>query len=463
MEIFHAVNDFIWNYIMVLLMLVCALWFTIKMRFVQVSMLGEMFRMLGTSTSVRGDRKRNISSFEAFMISLASRVGVGNLAGVTLAITVGGPGAIFWMWVMAVLNAATAFIEASLAQLYKSRSKDSYIGGPAYYINKGLKSRWLAIVMVVLTVVTFSFTFASVQSNTIAISAHEAFGLNHYITALIIGVLMFAVILGGVQRIAKVAGTIVPIMAISYILMSLFVVVTNFDRIPEVIASIVEHAFGIKQIVGGGIGAAFMIGTKRGLFSNEAGMGAAPNAAATADVPHPVNQGLIQALGVFIDTLIICSCTAFIILLSHEVAPEGVTGIALTQFALNNEVGFWAYYFISVIVFFFGFSTCISNTYYGESNIRFLSENKWLVNGFRLATVIFVMIGAVVPLDFIWALADFLLIFIVFINLISITKLGKYVYLLLDNYKKQKREGIKDPVFNKKQIPELDVPEVESW
>ncbi|MEG1574442.1 MAG: alanine/glycine:cation symporter family protein, partial [Bacteroidales bacterium] len=360
-------------------------------------------------------------------------------------------------------NAATAFVEASLAQLYKSRSKESYIGGPAYYINKGLKNRTLAIVMVILTVATFSFTMCSVQSNTIAISGYEAFGINHYITAAIIGALMFAVVFGGVHRIAKVTGLIVPVMAIAYVIISLFVVVTNFHRIPDIIVTIIENAFGIKQVVGGGIGAAFMLGTKRGLFSNEAGMGAAPNAAATADVSHPVNQGLLQALGVFVDTLVICSCTAFIVLLSHGTAPEGLTGIALTQFSLSNEIGLWGYYFVSVIVFFFGFSTCIGNTYYGESNIRFLSEKKWLINCFRLLTVIFVMIGAVVPLEFVWALADFLMIFIVFINLLSITKLGKYSYMLLDNYKKQKRENIREPVFDKKQIPELDVPEVECW
>lgn len=463
MWILTTLSDSIWNYIMVWLMVVCALWFSLKTRFVQFSMFGEMFRTIGRSTSVVGDRRRNISSFEAFIISLASRVGVGNLAGVALAITIGGPGAIFWMWVMAVLNAATAFVEATLAQLYKSRSKDAFIGGPAYYINKGLKNRPLAITVAILTVVTFSFTICSVQSNTIAISGYEAFGLSRYISALIIGVLLFAVIFGGVQRVAKVSGMIVPVMAVAYIFVVLYVIATNITLIPDVISTVVESAFGIKQVMGGSVAMAFMLGTKRGLFSNEAGMGSAPNAAATADVSHPVNQGLIQALGVFVDTLVICSCTAFIIFLSHESAPADMTGIALTQFSLSNEVGFWAYYFIAVIIFFFGFSTCISNAYYGESNVRFISNNKFVVNGFRIAMVLFVMIGSVVPLEFIWALADFLMIFIVFINLVSITKLGKDVYLLLSNYKRQKREGILNPVFRKKQIPELDVPEVECW
>ncbi|MEG1643186.1 MAG: alanine/glycine:cation symporter family protein [Bacteroidales bacterium] len=463
MWILTTLNDLIWNYIVVWLMVICALWFTIKTRFVQFSMFPEMLRIISKSTSVIGERRRNISSFEAFTISLASRVGVGNLAGVALAITIGGAGAIFWMWIMAIINAATAFIEATLAQLYKSRSKDAFIGGPAYYINKGLKNRTLAIIVVILTIITFSFTICSVQSNTIAISAYEAFGMSRYISALIIGALMFVVIFGGVQRVAKVSGMIVPVMAFAYIVIVLFVIVTNISRVPDIITTIVENAFGINQVIGGSVGMAFMLGSKRGLFSNEAGMGSAPNAAATADVSHPVNQGLIQSLGVFVDTLVICSCTAFIIFLSPESAPSGMTGITLTQFALSNEVGFWAYSFIAVIIFFFGFSTCISNAYYGESNIRFITENKLLVNIFRVAMVIFVMIGSIVPLEFIWALADFLMIFIVFINLVSITKLGKYVYLLLDNYRKQKKAGIGIPVFTKKQIPELDVPEVECW
>ncbi|MEG1999368.1 MAG: amino acid carrier protein, partial [Bacteroidales bacterium] len=258
-----------------------------------------MLRIISKSTSVIGERRRNISSFEAFTISLASRVGVGNLAGVALAITIGGAGAIFWMWIMAIINAATAFIEATLAQLYKSRSKDAFIGGPAYYINKGLKNRTLAIIVVILTIITFSFTICSVQSNTIAISAYEAFGMSRYISALIIGALMFVVIFGGVQRVAKVSGMIVPVMAFAYIVIVLFVIVTNISRVPDIITTIVENAFGINQVIGGSVGMAFMLGSKRGLFSNEAGMGSAPNAAATADVSHPVNQGLIQSLGVF--------------------------------------------------------------------------------------------------------------------------------------------------------------------
>lgn len=463
MDKLAALNDFIWNYIMVALMLGSALWFTFRLRFVQFSMFPEMLRLMKNSAASGRKPTRNVSSFEALMLSLASRVGVGNLAGVTLAITAGGPGAIFWMWVMALLNAATAFVEATLAQLYKTRENGFFTGGPAYYIYRGLKNRYMAFAVVFLTVVTFSYTFCSVQSNTIAISADKAFGIDPYVSALLVGGLMVAVVFGGVKRIVKITGILVPVMAVAYILMAVYVVAANIERLPEVLRLVVDDAFGIRQIAGGGVAAAFMQGAKRGLFSNEAGMGAAPNAAATADVAHPVNQGLLQALGVFIDTILICSCTAFIILLSASGAPEGLTGIEMTQYALSGSTGLWAYQFVAVIVFFFGFSTCISNTYYGESNVRFLSDNPAVLFVFRIVAVLLVMAGAVVPLDFIWTLADFFLIFIVIINLVSLLGLGRHVFALLNDYRGQKRNGIPEPVFRKKDIPPLNVPDVECW
>lgn len=463
MENLTALNDFIWNYVMVPLMVGSALWFTCRLRLVQFAMFPEMLRLMGKASPSGNSGTRNVSAFEALMLSLASRVGVGNLAGVTLAITVGGPGAIFWMWVMALLNAATAFVEATLAQLYKVRSKGLFIGGPAYYIYKGLKSRWMSVSIVFLTVITFSYTFCSVQSNTIAISVDKAFGVDRYFSALLIGILMCAVVFGGVRRIVKITGVLVPVMALAYIFVAVYVIASNIEKIPEVLSLVMDNAFGIRSIAGGSVAAAFMQGAKRGLFSNEAGMGAAPNAAATADVPHPVNQGLLQAFGVFIDTILICSCTAFIILFSVADAPLGLTGIEMTQFALSGSIGGWAYQFIAVIVFFFGFSTCISNTYYGESNIKFLSDNRTVIAIFRIVAVLLVMAGAVAPLEFIWSMADFFLIFIVFINLISLMGLGKYVFILLDDYRVQKRQGKAEPVFKKKHIPELDRPEIECW
>ena len=463
MEIFSNIADFIWNYIVIVNMLLCALWFGFRTRFVQITMLKEMFRAVKRSGTTVGDRKRNISSFEAFMISLASRVGVGNLAGVALAITVGGPGAVFWMWVMAIINSVSAFMESTLAQLYKSRRKDSFIGGPAYYIQKGLHSRTLAVVAVVLNIFTFSFGTCSVQSNTMAISNFEAFGISPEISAVLIAVIMLFIVFGGIRRIAKFSSVIVPVMAAAYILVALFVVVVNIREVPTVLLEIVKNAFGIEQIAGGSVGAAFMLGTKRGLFSNEAGMGSAPNAAATADVPHPVNQGLIQTLGVFVDTLCICSCTAFIVMLSASDIPDGTTGIALTQYALSKEIGAWAYPFVALIIFIFGFSTCIGNAYYGEANMRFLTNNGNIIDLFRIVMVLVVVAGALVSLETVWVIMDFLMAFMVIVNLVAITAMGNKVYLLLKNYRMQRKQGIENPVFRKKEIPALDVRDVECW
>lgn len=458
-------SDMLWNYIIVPLMVVCALWFTFRLRFVQFSMFPEMFRLAFRSNKgVPGSNRRSISSFEAFIISLASRVGVGNLAGVALAITVGGPGSIFWMWVMAILNAATAFVEATLAQLFKKRAGDAFIGGPAYYIYKGLGSRFFAVIIAVLSIITFSFTMCSVQANTIAISFHEAFGLDPWASAVMVAVLMVVIIFGGVQWIAKASSAIVPLMAVAYLVIAVYVVALNYDKIPHIFSLIIDNAFGVRQVVGGGVGIAVLQGVKRGLLSNEAGMGSAPNAAAVATTGHPVSQGLIQALGVFVDTLIVCSCTAFVVFTSDlYYSGTEATGIELTQLALSDSVGAWAYQFIAVLIFFFGFSTCISNAYYGESNMRFIINRKWSVNTFRVLMVIFVAAGCIVSLKFIWALADFLMIFVVLINLVSIMIMGRYVYTLLADYRKQKKSGICTPLFRKKDIPELDNEKIECW
>lgn len=462
MELFLAIVDFLWNNMMVEVMVVIAIWFTIKTKAVQITMFPEMLRTLkGTTQKQSG--VRSISSVEAFLISLASRVGVGNLAGVALAITMGGPGAIFWMWVMAILNSATSFVESTLAQLYKSRDGNFFIGGPAYYIYKGLKSKTWAIVVAVLSVITFSFIICSVQSNTIAISGEEAFGISPIWSAILIGVLMSLTIFGGIGRVAKVSSMLVPLMAFAYIMVVLCIVLANIEQIPAILKLIVDSAFGVKQVVAGGVGMAIMMGVKRGLFSNEAGMGSAPNAAATADVSHPVNQGFVQAMGVFVDTLLICSCTAFLIFIGGVDAPSDLEGIALTQYALASKAGPWAYHFIAIIIFFFGFSTCISNSYYGEANIRFIKDSDLWVKIFRVLMILIVMAGAIIPLDVVWAMADLFMIFIVLINLISITKLGKYTYLLLNDYKAQRKRGIKTPIFKKSNIKELNTPNVECW
>lgn len=366
----NGVNDILWSYILIIMLLGCAVWFTIKSRFVQFRMIGEMIRLLGDSAGKGEKGEKHISSFQAFAVSLASRVGTGNLAGVATAVAIGGPGSVFWMWLIALLGSSSAFVESTLAQLYKEKGKDSFIGGPAYYMLHGLGLRWMGVLFAVLISITFGFAFNSVQSNTICAAWEGAFGIDHAWIGAILTVLTLIVIFGGIQRIARVSSIVVPVMALGYIALALGIVLFNITRLPAVIETILSNAFGWEQAIGGSVGAALMQGIKRGLFSNEAGMGSAPNVAATAHVSHPVKQGLIQALGVFSDTLIICTCTAFIILFSGAPLDGSINGVQLTQQALSNEVGSIGSTFVALAILLFAFSSIIGNYYYGEANIR---------------------------------------------------------------------------------------------
>ena len=455
MNAINLINDVLWTYILIALLLGCALWFTLKTRFVQFRMIGEMMRLLGDSTAKDGSVK-HISSFQAFAISIASRVGTGNLAGVATAIAVGGPGAVFWMWVIALLGASSSFVESTLAQLYKVKGKDSYIGGPAYYMRKGLKQPWMGALFAVLITVTFGFAFNSVQSNTLCAAFENAFGFDHAVVGGIVTALTVVIIFGGVQRIARVSSVIVPVMALGYVALALAIVLMNLGELPAVIGLIVSHAFGWEQALGGGVGAALMQGIKRGLFSNEAGMGSAPNVAATAHVSHPVKQGLIQTLGVFTDTLIICTCTASIILFSGAPLDGSANGVQLTQQALTNEIGPSGGIFVAVALFFFAFSSILGNYYYGEANVRYLTRRKWVVTAYRLLVGGMVMFGALATLEVAWGLADITMGLMTLCNLTAIALLGKYAFRLLDDYRTQKRAGIKEPVFTAGRLKEVE-------
>jgi AGCS family alanine or glycine:cation symporter len=461
-SILSIINDALWSYILIIMLLGCALWFTYKTKFVQFRMLGEMIKVLGESTSKQEGRKHHISSFQAFMISLASRIGTGNLAGVATAITVGGPGAVFWMWIVALLGSSSAFIESTLAQLYKIHGKDSFIGGPAYYMKKGLKQPWMGILFAILIIFTFSFAFNSVQSNTICAAFEEAFHIDNHIIGAILTILSLIIFFGGIQRIAKVSSIIVPIMALGYIILAVITIILNIEHLPAVFKMIINHAFGWEQALGGGIGIAVMQGIKRGLFSNEAGMGSAPNVAATADVSHPVKQGLIQALGVFTDTLIICTCTAFIILFSGVPLTGDINGVQLTQNALSSEVGNFGSIFVAIAILFFAYSSIIGNYYYGEANVRYITKNKTIMTVFRIASGGMVLFGALASLDLAWTLADICMGLMTICNLIAITLLGKYAFRLLDDYQKQKRKGIKNPVFTKDKMIDIEK-DIECW
>ena len=457
-----SINDVLWTYILIIMLLGCAVWFTIKTRFVQFRMFKEMVRLLGDSTSKAEGKEHHISSFQAFAVSLASRVGTGNLAGVATAITVGGPGAVFWMWLIALLGSSSAFIESTLAQLYKVQGKTSYIGGPAYYMKKGLKQPWMGVLFAILIIFTFAFAFNTVQSNTICAAFEQAFQFDHVTMGILLTVLTLTIIFGGIQRIAKVSSIIVPVMALGYILLAFVIVGMNITHLPDVIKLIVSSAFGWEQALGGGIGVALMQGIKRGLFSNEAGMGSAPNVAATADVSHPVKQGLIQTLGVFSDTLVICTCTAFIILFSGVPLGGEANGVQLTQMALDNEIGSGGSIYVAVAILFFAFSSIIGNYYYGEANLRYITHNKVVMTVFRLMTGAMVMFGALASLDLAWSLADVCMGLMTICNLIAIVLLGKYAFRLLEDYLEQKRRGIKDPVFTKDKMKDIEQ-DIECW
>lgn len=468
-ELITAVNDVIWSYVLIVALVGCGLWFTWRTKFVQFRMVGEMLRLLTESAvdsvgdQVKGKEKRHISSFQAFAVSVATRVGTGNLAGVATAIVIGGPGAVFWMWLIALIGSATAFVESTLAQLYKQKHKDSFIGGPAYYIQKGLKCRWMAVLFAILITIQFGLSNNSIQANTICGAMQEAFGWSPIWVGVALATMALFIVFGGIQRIAKVSSVIVPVMAVGYIILALVIIIMNIHLIPHVFKVIILDAFGFSQIAGGSIGAAMMNGIKRGLFSNEAGEGSAPNAAATASTTHPVKQGLIQALGVFTDTLLVCSCTAFIILISGLYQVPELNGIALTQSALQSEIGSIGPMFIAVAIFLFAFSSIIGNYYYGEANIRFITQNNKVMTAYRIASAgLMVMFGALASFELVWNIVDLFMAFLTACNLIAIVLLGRYAFRLLDDYRQQKRQGIKEPVFHRSKLPEIE-DELECW
>lgn len=469
-DIISGINSIFTDYIMVAALLLVALFFTIRTKGVQFRMVGEMCRLLVSSgkrdeADVKGENPKHgsVSSFQAFTLSIAARVGTGNLAGVATAIAVGGPGAIFWMWVIAFLGASSAFIESTLAQLYKVRGENSFRGGPAYYIQKGIGQRWWAVTFAILITLTFGFAFNTVQSNTIASAFEQSFAFPKEYMAIILALLTLIIVFGGIRSISRFSEIVVPIMAIAYVILAVVIVCMNLHRVPEIMNIIVSHALGFSQAAGGAIGMGISMGIKRGLFSNEAGEGSTPNAAATATTSHPVKQGLIQTLGVYTDTLLICSATAFIIL-SSGLYIEGHDGIVLTQKAIDSNLGGGHNYgsiFVSLAILFFAFTSIIANYYYGETNIRFIKDNKVLVGLYRLAVGGIVYLGGVMSLNMVWGFADITMALMTLCNLAAIVVLGKYAIILLKDYCRQRKEG-KDPVYTSDIIPEI-ADETECW
>ncbi|WP_107948981.1 alanine/glycine:cation symporter family protein [Lysinibacillus parviboronicapiens] len=449
-DIVNSTNDILWTYILIVLLIAAGLYFSFGTKFVQIRLFGEMFRLIVE----KREGESGVSPFQAFTISAASRVGTGNITGVALAIGVGGPGAVFWMWIIAIVGMATAFIESTLAQVYKVKDGNTFRGGPAYYMEKALGQRKLGIIFSILLTLSFGFIFNAVQSNTIATSVGEAFQIKPSYIGICLVLLTAVIIFGGVHRIVKFTQVIVPVMAVFYLLVAFYVVVTNFSEIPHVFQLILSQAFGLQEAAGGAIGVAIMQGVRRGLFSNEAGMGSVPNAAATANTSHPAKQGLVQSLGVFFDTILICSATAFIIILAGLYDTGESNGIILTQNSLAEHVGGWAPYFIAISIIFFAFSSIIGNYYYGESNIEFLNAHKGWMTGYRVLVLVMVMFGSVAQVQLVWNLADLFMGLMAMINIVVIMLLGKIAFLVLDDFTQQRKLG-KNPVFFAKSIPGL--------
>ena len=440
-SIVSSLNNVLWSYVLIGLLICVGLWFTFCTRFVQITNVREMFRcVLEGSRTPRPEG--HISPFQAFCISTASRVGVGNIAGIAIAVVTGGPGAIFWMWVIATLGAASGFI--------------------AYYIKNALGSPFWAGVFAVLISVTYALIFNSVQANTISLSIETTTGLKPAYTGLILAIVTGLVIFGGMTRIAKVASFMVPFMAGAYLLLAFVVTCMNITEVPRVLLMIVTKAFSFDSITGAAIGVALMTGIKRGLFSNEAGMGAVPNAAAAADASHPVKQGLIQAMGVYFDTLFVCTASAMLVLLSPEwMMGSKLTGIALVQKSVAGQLGEWTNFFMTVIVLFFAFSSIIGNYFYGEMNMPFISKSKYAMPIFRVFVVVMVFVGSIASLSLVWDLADLFMALMAIVNLVAIFMLGKYAIAALRDYSAQKRRGILDPIFDPRILP--DKKGVQCW
>ena len=454
-EIINTLSNLLYSYILIVLLLAAGIWFSVRTRFVQFRMFIESLRVVAQP----GSDESGLSSFQALMVSTASRVGTGNIAGISTAICLGGAGAVFWMWLTAFLGSASAFIESTLAQIYKHRAKDgSSYGGPAYYIQAALKKHWIGVLFAVMLIMTYMGGFNLVASFNIADSfrAYTFFDpeLTPIVVGMILAVIFAASIFGGSRQISKITGVLVPVMGVFYLAVSLFIIVTHYQLIPQMFSDIFGNAFDLNAIFGGFAGSCVMHGIKRGLFSNEAGVGSAPNAAASAAVSHPVKQGLVQMLSVFIDTILICSATAFMLLCSGVEPASDIAGMPWVQAAASASLGGFGTIFITIALCLFAFTTLIGNFYYAEMGLKFLcgrKPGKALITAFRIIAALIVLVGATMEFGLVWNMADVLMGLMALINLPVILILGRPAIQAMYDYMKQKKEG-KDPVFRAKDI-----------
>ena len=449
-KVIGTLSNWMYSYILIILLVGAGIYFTVKTKGVQFRALKEAIKVVMEPK----DDEKSISSFQALMVSTASRVGTGNIAGISTALCIGGAGAMFWMWLIALLGSASAFIESTLAQIYKRKAADgSYYGGPAYYIQAVLKKRWLGVLFAAVLIVTYMGGFNMVAAFNISDSFRRYDFYQPGTTPLVIGLILAVIfgicIFGGSKRISKITEVIVPVMGIFYIAVSLFIVITHLNLLPGVIVSIFKGAFDISAIFGGFAGSAVMQGVKRGLFSNEAGVGSAPNAAASAGVSHPVKQGLVQVLSVFLDTCMICTATAMLLLCSGVEPDADMAGMAYVQAAMNNTLGKFGVVFITVSLFLFAFTPLLGNFYYAETGLAYLcgmtpsNGAKWCM---RIVAAVVVCVGATMKLGIVWDTADVLMGFMALINVPVIVILLKPVLRCLEDYTEQKKAG-KNPVF----------------
>jgi len=459
--LFGWIGDFTWGWSLIPILVIFGIFITIATGFVQIEYFGRMFRVLSNKNNA--DDSNQISAREALLVSVGGRVGGGNIAGVAVAITLGGPGAVFWMWAIALVGMATSLVECSLAQLFKRKiGEHSYRGGPAAAIIHGLgkEYRWLAVIYAICLIAAFGLGFNAFQGNTVAGSMQDSFGIDRIWTGIALAIISGFIIFGGIHRIAKVSDVVVPIMAIGYLAMALLVILLNITSLPGVIYDIVTNAFGLQEAVGGGMGAAVAQGLRRGLFSNEAGLGSAPNVAATAEVRHPISQGITQSFSVFIDTIIICSCTAFVILLGDVYVPgaEGIDGVALTQQSMVSHLGTWVQYFLSGAILLFSFSSIIYNYYLGENAMTVLTKSPLGILGLRIAIIAIVFLGATAPAaTVVFFFSDPMMGILALVNLLAIMMLFPVAMRLLRDFRRQLKAGVERPVLNPDDYADLDI------
>ena len=454
-EIIAGISNALYSYILIILLVVGGLIFCFKTKFVQFRLFKEQIKAV---TEKPKDGK-GVSSFQALMVSTASRVGTGNIIGVSTALCLGGFGSVFWMWIIAIIGSASAFIESTLAQIYKKKNEDgTYSGGPAHYIQKGLKNKPLAIIFTILLIFTYGVGFNMLASYNLQSTFSSYSFYNSATTPWIIGIILAVIcgycLIGGGKRIISVTSFLVPFMGCAYILASLVIVVINFKMLPDVFRTIFTEAFDLQAIFGGFSGSCVMFGIKRGLFSNEAGVGSAPNASASADVEHPVKQGLVQVLSVFIDTILVCSASAFMCMCSGVEPSQELSGAPYVQAALSETLGAFGPIFITVAMILFAFTTLLGNIYYVDMAVIFLCKKqpkKWIMNVYHIIAALLIFVGAGLSADLLWNIADIAMGGMTIINIPVIFILSKYAVAALRDYDKQRKEG-NDPVFKAKNI-----------